>query len=123
MTRRFGRMTATLLLAGLSACMSYQALADPAAELHRYPSLVGPAHVTLRNGERLKFDSLQVDGDSLRGFLKGGVPRSVALASVEAVELRMQDDEKTAQLTDAIFCAVISTFGGESSDCTSGDEE
>jgi len=120
MTRRFGRMTATLLLAGLSACMSYQALADPAAELHRYPSLVGPAHVTLRNGERLTFDSLQVDGDSLRGFLKRGVPKSVSLANVEKVELRMQDDEKTGQLTDAVVCAIIGMFGGES-DCQSDD--
>ena len=111
------------LLLGLSlatACTSYQALADPVAELATYPSQVGPARVTLRNGKRIKFASLQVEGDSLKGFLDDGGPSSIALADVEMVELRREDVEKTQALTDAVMCTIFSALGG---DCESEDTE
>jgi hypothetical protein len=102
---------AIVLLTLLLGCTSYQTLADPVADLATYPSPVGPARVTLRSGERVKFISVEVEGDSLKGFLEGGVPKSVALTKVGKVELRLFDSEKSAVWTDVATCAIFSALG------------
>jgi len=122
MTRCRRWIAAGMCFAYAPACTSYQALADPVPELQRYPSYVGPARVTLVSGARLEFDSLKVNGDSLRGFLKGGVQKGVALADVQAVQLRREDMEKTEALTVAVMCTILSVLGHPES-CSSGDEE
>lgn len=122
MPRPLQCLCAAALLSAAQACTSYQALGDPVADLAAYPSPVGPARVTLRSGERITFVSVQVTGDSLKGVLKGGESRTIALTYVEMVELRVYDSEKSDLWTNVAVCAVISTLGGES-DCASEDAE
>lgn len=113
-------LVAIAILATVPACTSYQALADPVADLATYPSPVGPARVTLRSGGRVKFVSLQVEGDSLRGALEGGGSRTFALTYIQKVELRAFDSEKNDAWAGVAVCTIFSAFGGE---CESGDAE
>lgn len=122
MTRPARWIAVLLQLAAAPACTSYQALADPVADLATYPSPVGPARVTLRSGERINFVSVRVEGDSLRGVFEGGGSRAFALTYVQTIELRLYDSEKSDKWTNVAVCAIVSTFGGER-DCPSDDEE
>jgi hypothetical protein len=80
------------------------------------------ARVTLWNGERFKLVSPEVFGDSLRGVLKDGTIRSVALADVKKLEMQTVDPVRSTILADFVLCTMTSALFPDSS-CTSDDEE
>ena len=89
---RSTRFVAAILLAAyLSACTSYQVMANPASGLQAPPKPIKEARVTLRNGTVLELNSPKVDGDSVRGTLDGGAPKSVALADMASLEVKRTD--------------------------------
>lgn len=93
------RLAATILLAAyLPACTSYQALADPAANLQASATPVKRVWVTLQSGARFQLNSPYLEGDSLRGVSELSRPTCVAMTDVVKVEVREVNEIKTVGL-------------------------
>ena len=105
--RRWTRLASVLLLlAYLPACTSYQALADPAASLQASATPVKKVWVTLQSGARFQLTSPYLEGDSLRGVSELSRPTSVAMSTVQQVEIWKHSGGKTVLLV-AIVVVVV----------------
>jgi len=102
---RASRVFAAILLLWMPACTSYQTLADPVAGLQPSPKPVKKVRVTLQGGEQFELDWPDLAGDSLRGVVRKGSIRSVVLADVTTVEIRVANANKTGFLVVALIVA------------------
>lgn len=110
---RFTRLIAASLLAAyLPACTSYQVIADPSVGLQASPKTVKEARVMFDSGRRFEVMSPRVNGDSLQGYTKDGAPVSVAMTTVQEVEVRKRSGAKTVLLVVGVLVAIpVLTFG------------
>lgn len=96
---RLARLASVILLVAYgTGCTSYQTLADPAASLQSPPKPIRKARVTIDTGERFVVVAPRLIGDSLQGSLRDGVPVSVAMATVQEVEVRKPSPGKSVLL-------------------------
>jgi len=113
------RLIAMLLLAAyLPACTSYQVMADPTDNLQAVPFQLNEIRVTPMNGKRFTLRAPEVFGDSLRGFLKDGTLKRMALVDVKKVEAHVVDPEKSMLMVDVVMCMITSALG-DASECSS----
>jgi len=110
---RFRLATVILLAASLSACTSYYALGDPAAELGASPLQLDEVRVTPVTGERFVLSSPVIARDSLFGLLQGGKPVSLALSDVKRIEAR----HVSTLFLGTAFC-IVAVFAANAESCT-----
>ncbi len=115
-------VSAVLLMAYLPACTSFQATTQPLSELTAPPRTVKRARITTTSGARIELSNLRVANDTLYGEPEVQRPEpgpmGIALADVQAVEVRKADGTKTAILVGSIVAAtVIALVSGSNDDC------
>ncbi len=111
-------LTAAMLLAvHLSACTSYQALANPSVELGASPMQLDEVRVTPVTGKRFYLTSSLISGDSLFGVRSGGDRTAIALSDVKRIEARYV----STTLVGTLFC-VVAVFAVNAESCSVDSE-